>query len=222
LAIAVANIDEVIAVIKASADPNVAREELMRRDWDASSVLPLLKLVDDEGNPVREGRIRFTEAQARAILELRLQRLTGLERNKIDEEMQALAAEITEYLSILSNRDKLYSLLRDELNAAKEQFATPRRTTIDISEFEADIEDLIQREDMVVTVTAGGYIKRTALSAYRAQRRGGKGKSAMSVRDEDITSELLVVNTHTPVLFFSSVGKVAVGFDAYFLLHRQG
>ncbi len=208
LAIAVANIDEVIAVIKAAADPNIAREELMRRDWPADDVLSLLQLVDDSGNQLANGRIKFTEAQARAILELRLQRLTGLERDKIDQEMKALAAEISEYLSILGNREKLYGILRTELLAAKEKFATPRRTIIELSEFEADIEDLIQKEDMVVTVTSGGYIKRTALSSYRAQRRGGKGKSAMNVRDEDITTELLVVNTHTPVLFFSSLGKV--------------
>ncbi len=208
LAIAVANIDEVIAVIKASADPNVAREELMRRNWPAEDVLSLLQLVEDSGNRVNGGKIQFTEAQARAILELRLQRLTGLEREKIDEEMKELAAEISEYLSILGNRDQLYGILKTELLAAREQFAVPRRTTIELSEFEADIEDLIQKEDMVVTVTSGGYIKRTALSGYRAQRRGGKGKSAMNVRDEDITTELLVVNTHTPVLFFSSHGKV--------------
>ena len=208
LAIAVANIDDVIAVIKASADPNIARVELMTRDWSAGDVLPLLQLVEDSGNIVEDGRIKFTEAQARAILELRLARLTGLERTKIDEEMKELAAEISEYLSILGNREKLYGILRTELFAAKEQFATPRRTVIEMSEFEADIEDLIQKEDMVVTVTANGYIKRTALSAYRAQRRGGKGKSGMDVRDEDITSELLVVNTHTPVLFFSDKGQV--------------
>lgn len=208
LAIAVANIDEVIAVIRAAADPNVAREELMRRSWPAEDVLSLLQLVEDSGNRVSEGKIRFTEAQARAILEIRLARLTGLERNKIDEEMGELAAEIAEYLSILGNREKMLGILRGELLAAKEQFATPRRTEIELSEFEADIEDLIQREDMVVTVTANGYIKRTALSTYRAQRRGGKGRAAMSMRDEDMTSELLVVNTHTPVLFFSSVGKV--------------
>lgn len=208
LAIAVANIDEVIAVIRASADPNIAREELMRRDWNAGDVIPLLALVDDSGNKVIDGRIKFTETQARAILELRLQRLTGLEREKIDGEMNELAAEISEYLSILGNREKLYGILRAELLTAKEKFATPRRTQIEFSEFEADIEDLIQKEDMVVTVTSGGYIKRTALSSYRAQKRGGKGKSAMNVRDEDITTELLVVNTHTPVLFFSSIGKV--------------
>jgi len=208
LAIAVANIDEVIAVIKASADPNIAREELMRRDWTAGDVLSLLQLVEDSGNIVDKGRIKFTEVQARAILELRLARLTGLERDKIDEEMKELAAEIAEYLAVLGNREKLYGILRTELLAAKEQFATPRRTVIEFSEFEADIEDLIQKEDMVVTVTSGGYIKRTALSSYRAQRRGGKGKSSMNVRDEDLTTELLVVNTHTPVLFFSNTGTV--------------
>ncbi len=208
LAIAVANIDEVITVIKKSADPNVAREELMKRSWNAGDVLPLLQLVDDPNNRVEGGKIRFTEAQARAILELRLQRLTGLERDKIDEEMKQLSAEIAEYLAVLGNREKLYGILRGELLAAKEQFATPRRTVIETSEFEADIEDLIQKEDMVVTVTANGYIKRTPLSTYRAQRRGGKGRSAMDVREEDITSELLVVNTHTPVLFFSNKGQV--------------
>ncbi|MDE3037660.1 MAG: DNA gyrase subunit A, partial [Pseudomonadota bacterium] len=208
LAIAVANIDEVIAVIKKSANPDIARAELMKRSWPASDVLSLLQLVDDVNNPVESGKIRFTEAQARAILELRLARLTGLEREKIDEEMKELAAEIAEYLSILGSREKLYGILRAELLAAKEQFATPRRTVIEPSEFEADIEDLIQKEDMVVTVTSGGYIKRTQLSAYRAQKRGGKGKSAMDVREEDITTELLVVNTHTPVLFFSNKGQV--------------
>jgi DNA gyrase subunit A len=208
LAIAVANIDEVIAVIRAAADPVVAKDELMKRSWPAEDVMSLLQLVEDSGNRVSGGKIQFTEAQAKAILEIRLARLTGLERNKIDEEMNELATEIAEYLSILGDREKLYGILRTELLSAKEQFATPRRTTIELSEFEADIEDLIQREDMVVTVTANGYIKRTALSTYRAQKRGGKGRAAMAVRDEDITSELLVVNTHTPVLFFSSVGKV--------------
>ncbi len=208
LAIAVANIDEVIKVIRAAANPDVAREELMSRDWAAGDVLPLLALVDDSGNQVEGGRIRFTEAQARAILELRLQRLTGLERNKIDEEMQALAAEIADFLDILADRGRRIAILREELTKARDAFAVPRRTAIELGEFEHDMEDLIQKEDMVVTVTASGYIKRTPLSAYRAQRRGGKGKSAMAVRDEDVTVELLVVNTHTPVLFFSSTGKV--------------
>ncbi len=208
LAIAVANIDEVIKVIRAAPDPATAREELMRRDWNASDVISLLQLVDDPNNKVTNGRIKFTEAQARAILDLRLHRLTGLEREKIDQEMAELAGEISEYLSILGTREKLIGILKAELLAAREQFAVPRRTQIEMSEFEADMEDLIQKEDMVVTVTVNGYIKRTPLSAYRAQRRGGKGKSAMSIRDEDVTAELLVVNTHTPVLFFSNLGKV--------------
>ncbi len=208
LAIAVANIDEVIRVIKASPDPATAREELMRRDWDAADVIALLQLVDDPNNRVNAGRIRFTETQARAILDLRLHRLTGLEREKIDQEMAELAAEIAEYLSILGNREKLIGIMKAELIAARDQFAVPRRTQIELSEFEADMEDLIQKEDMVVTVTVNGYIKRTPLSTYRAQKRGGKGRSAMNMRDEDVTVELLVVNTHTPVLFFSSTGKV--------------
>ncbi len=208
LAIAVANIDEVIKVIRASKDPNVAKDELMSRDWDAADVLPLLELVEDSGNIVNGGRIKFTDTQAKAILELRLQRLTGLEREKIDGELKELAVEITEYLSILSSREKLMGILRGELVAIKEEFAVPRRTMIEESEFEADMEDLIQKEDMVVIVTMGGYIKRVPLSTYRAQRRGGKGRSAMSVRDEDITTEVFVANTHTPVLFFSTAGQV--------------
>jgi len=206
LAIAVANIDEVIKVIRAAADPNIAKDELMKRDWDAADIGPLLALVDDSGNEVVKGRIKFTEAQAKAILELRLQRLTGLERDKIDNELKELAGEITEYLSILGSREKLTALMRGELVAIRNEFAVPRRTIIEEGELDQDIEDLIQKEDMVVTVTMNGYIKRVPLSTYRAQRRGGRGKSAMSVRDEDVTSELFVANTHTPVLFFSSRG----------------
>ncbi len=208
LAIAVANIDEVIRVIRAAADPNIAKAELMARNWDAADVGALLALVDDSGNRIEEGKIRFTEAQAKAILELRLQRLTGLERSKIDEELQQLAKEITEYLSILGSRTKLMGILRDELVQVRTEFATPRRTQIEESDSDIDIESLIQKEDMVVTITMGGYIKRVPLSAYRAQRRGGKGKQAMSVRDEDITTEVFSTNTHAPVLFFSNHGKV--------------
>lgn len=208
LAIAVANIDEVIKVIRASKDPVEARESLMGRAWDAGDVQSLLDLVDDSGNKIEGGKIRFTDAQARAILELRLQRLTGLERNKIDEELGGLAKEIKEYLEILGSRDKLMGLLKDELLKVKEEFAVPRRSTIEMSEFEHDIEDLIQKEDMVVMVTATGYIKRVPLSTYRAQRRGGKGRSGMTMRDEDATVEVIVSNTHTPMLFFSTLGKV--------------
>jgi len=209
LAIAVANIDEVIKVIRASADPHIAKAELMSRAWNAADIGTLLALVDDAGNKVTaDGKITFTEAQAKAILELRLQRLTGLERGKIDEELQQLAVEITEYLSILGSREKLMGILKGELVKVREEFATPRRTVIEESDSDIDIESLIQKEDMVVTVTMGGYIKRVPLSTYRAQRRGGKGKQAMAVRDEDITTELFATNTHAPVLFFSSLGKV--------------
>jgi DNA gyrase subunit A len=209
LAIAVANIDEVIKVIRAAPDPVAAREELMRRDWNAADVLPLLALVDDRRNAILEGnRIMFTEEQARAILELRLQRLTGLEREKIDDELTELGEEIKRFLSILSSRDERTAIIKEEMLEVREHYSVERRTSIEESEFEHDIEDLIQREDMVVTVTAGGYIKRVPLDTYRAQRRGGKGRSGMNIREEDAIEELFVVNTHTPVLFFSNYGKV--------------
>lgn len=208
LAIAVANIDEVIKVIRAAKDPVEAREELMSRSWNAGDVQSLLDLVADSGNEIIDGKIKFTDAQARAILELRLQRLTGLEREKIDEELGGLATDITRYLEILGSRDVLMGLLKSELLEMREQFAVPRRTEIQESEFEHDIEDLIQQEDMVVMVTMGGYIKRVPLSTYRAQRRGGKGRSGMSMRDEDETTQVIVANTHTPMLFFSSAGQV--------------
>ncbi|MBN8543522.1 MAG: DNA gyrase subunit A [Alphaproteobacteria bacterium] len=208
LAIAVANIDEVIAVIRASKDPVVAKEELMKRDWKAANVKALLDLVEDKGNELVGDRIKFTEAQAKAILELRLQRLTGLEQEKIDGELKELAVEIAEFLSILGSREKLYGLMRDELVKVKEEFAVPRRSIMEDSEFEADVESLIQREEMVVMVTAGGYIKRVPLAAYRAQKRGGKGRSGIDLREEDATTELFVASTHAPVLFFSSTGKV--------------
>lgn len=208
LAMAVANIDEIIHVIRNSPDPVVARKELMSREWNAADVLPLINLVEDSGNLVVDGKCRFTETQARAVLDLRLQRLTGLERSKIDEELAVLADEIKEYLSILGSRERMIGILRSELLAMKEQFATPRRSVIEEGDFDQDIEDLIQVEDMVVTVTMAGYIKRVPLATYRAQRRGGKGRAGMSVRDEDITTELFVATTHTPVLFFSNKGKV--------------
>jgi DNA gyrase subunit A len=208
LAIAVANIDEVIKVIRAAADPVIAKEELMSRSWNAADVVALLELVDDSNNQFDGGKIKFTDAQAKAILELRLARLTGLERTKIDEEMNALAVEIKEFLSILGSREKLYGIMRQELVDIKTEFAVPRRTMIEESDSDIDMEDLIQKEDMVVTVTVNGYIKRVPLATYRAQRRGGKGRKAMDMRDEDLTSELFVANTHTPVLFFSSAGKV--------------
>ena len=208
LAIAVENIDEVIALIRAARDPVEARNGLMDRDWAAEEVASLIALIDDPNHVVVDGRYRLSEAQARAILELRLQRLTGLEQEKIADELSGLATEIEDFLGILRSRDRIRSIMREEMLAVKEQFATPRRTTIEESELDTDIEDLIQREDMVVTVSHAGYIKRVALSSYRAQRRGGKGRAGMSTRDEDFVSSVFVCNTHTPVLFFSSRGIV--------------
>jgi DNA gyrase subunit A len=209
LAIAVANIDEVIAMIRRSPDPVVARERLMAKEWPAADVASLILLIAEPGREVAaDGTYRLSEAQARAILELRLQRLTGLERDKIAEELGEVAKLIEGYLELLADRDKLFALMRKELLEIKEQFATPRRTEILENEFEQDVEDLIQREDMAVTVTHGGYVKRVPVSAYRAQRRGGKGRSGMATREDDFVSSLFVANTHTPVLFFSSRGIV--------------
>lgn len=209
LFIAVSNIDEVIAIIRSSSDPVVAKERLMAKTWPANEVRALIELVDDRNNQIAEdGTCRFTEEQTKAILEMRLQRLTGIEHSKITEELQSLAAEITEFLSVLGSREKLLQILEKELLEVKEEFATPRRTEIEFNEFEQDIESLIKKEDMVVTVTHAGYIKRVPLSTYRAQKRGGKGRSALSMHEEDFTSELFVANTHTPMLFFSNVGKV--------------
>ena len=209
LAIAVANIDEVIEMIRRASDPVAARERLMARDWPAVDVAPLIVLIAEPGREVSpEGNYRLSEAQARAILELRLQRLTGLERDKIAEELTEVARLIEGYLELLADRGKLFALMRKELIEIKEQYATPRRTEILDNEFEEDIEDLIQREDMVVTVTHGGYVKRVPVSAYRAQRRGGKGRAGMATREDDFVSRLFVANTHTPVLFFSSRGIV--------------
>jgi DNA gyrase subunit A len=209
LAIAVANIDEVIAMIRSAPDPVVARERLMARHWPAVDVAPLIALIAEPGRAVAEdGTYRLSEVQARAILDLRLQRLTGLERDKIAEELTEVARMIEGYLELLGDRDKLFFLMRTELLEIKGKFATPRRTEILDNEFEQDVEDLIQREDMVVTVTHGGYVKRVPVSAYRAQRRGGKGRSGMATREDDFVSSLFVANTHTPVLFFSSRGIV--------------
>ena len=209
LAIAVANIDDVIALIRRAPDPVAAREALMERDWPAMDVAAMIQLIDEPGRKVsEEGTYRLSEAQARGILELRLQRLTGLEREKIADELEEISKRILEYLEILSSRPRLMEILRGELTEMKERFATPRRTEIMEDFGEYDDEDLIQREDMVVTVTHGGYVKRVPLSAYRAQRRGGKGRSGMATRDEDFVSKVFVCSTHTPVLFFSSRGMV--------------
>jgi DNA gyrase subunit A len=208
LAIAVANLDEVIALIRKAPDATVAREQLMARDWPANDVEPLVQLIDEPDRKVVGGIYKLSEVQAKAILDLRLHRLTGLERDKIHEELTEIGGQIVNFLEILRSREKLYSIMRDELVAMKTEYATPRRTTIEDLEFETDIEDLIQREDMVVTVTNSGWIKRVPLSTYRAQRRGGKGRAGMATKEEDFVTSLYVVNTHTPVLFFSTAGMV--------------
>jgi len=208
LAIAVANLDEVIALIRKAPDPNVAREQLMARDWPAADVEPLVKLIDEPDRKVVNGTYKLSEAQAKAILDLRLHRLTGLERDKIHAELKDIGGQIVNFLDILRSRERLYKIMRDELVEMKTEYATPRRTTIEELEFETDIEDLIQREDMVVTVTNAGWIKRVPLSTYRAQRRGGKGRAGMATKEADFVTSLYVVNTHTPVLFFSTAGMV--------------
>jgi DNA gyrase subunit A len=209
LAIAVANIDEVIRTIRASKDANEAREALMTRDWPAADVAALIELIDDPRHKVsKEGTYRLSDVQARAILDLRLQRLTALGRDEIKEELDKLAAEIADYLDILRSRARIQAIVKDELAQVKKEFATPRRTQIVEQVDEVEDEDLIQREDMVVTVSHLGYVKRVPLSTYRAQRRGGKGRAGMQTRDEDFVTRLFVANTHTPVLFFSSHGRV--------------
>ncbi|WP_449396936.1 DNA gyrase subunit A [Devosia riboflavina] len=207
LAVAVANIDEVIALIRTAPDPATAREQLMTRRWPAADVAPLIALIDDPRHRINEdGTFNLSEEQARAILELRLARLTALGRDEIGEELNGLGAEIEDYLDILRSIDRVRAIIREELEAVREEFGSPRRT--EISDYVADFddEDLIAREDMVVTVSHAGYIKRVPLSTYRAQNRGGKGRSGMSTREEDFVARLFVANTHTPVLFFTSRG----------------
>jgi len=209
LAIAVANIDEVIRTIRASKDANEAREALMTRDWPARDVATLLELIDDPRHKLAaDGTYRLSDVQAKAILDLRLQRLTALGRDEIKDELDKLAAEIADYLDILRSRARIQGIVKQELADVKKAFATPRRTVIMDQEGEMEDEDLIQREDMVVTVSHLGYVKRVPLSTYRAQRRGGKGRAGMQTRDEDFVTRLFVANTHTPVLFFSSHGRV--------------
>ncbi len=209
LAIAVANIDEIIHLIRTAPDPNSAREALMGRDWPARDVASLIALIDDPRHRVtEEGTYRLSETQARAILDLRLQRLTALGRDEIADELNKLAAEISDYLDILRSRARIMAIVKNELAEVKASYATPRKTEITDWDADVDDEDLIQREDMVVTVSHAGYIKRVPLSTYRAQRRGGKGRSGMQTRDEDFVARLFVASTHAPVLFFSSHGQV--------------
>ncbi len=208
LAIAVENIDPVIELIRTSPSPQEAKDALLAKAWPAGDVEALVKLIDEPDRKVENGTYRLSENQAKAILDLKLQRLTGLERDKIHEELVGLGEEIKECLSILSSREKLYGIMRDELVAIKDEYANPRRSKIEDIEYDTDIESLIQREEMVVTVTEAGYIKRVPLNAYKAQKRGGKGKSGMATKDEDFVTRLFVASTHTPVLFFSSKGLV--------------
>ncbi|MBJ6131614.1 DNA gyrase subunit A [Ochrobactrum sp. Q0168] len=209
LAIAVANIDEVIALIRRAPDPTTAREQLMERRWPAADVAPLIRLIDDPRHRINEDNTyNLSEEQARAILDLRLQRLTALGRDEVADELNKIGEEIRDYLDILSSRLRVMTIVKDEMIAVRDEFATPRRTEIGFGGAEMDDEDLIAREDMVVTVSHAGYIKRVPLTSYRAQRRGGKGRSGMATKDEDFVTRLFVANTHTPVLFFSSRGIV--------------
>ena len=207
LAVAVSNVDEVVATIRGSADATDAREKLMTRRWPAHDIAEYIQLIDDPTHTMNEdGTYNLSETQARAILELRLQRLTQIGVKEVTDELQELAGKIREYLEILASRDRIMGIIRTELEDVKEQFAVPRRT--EIVEWSGDMEDedLIEREDMVVTVTAGGYIKRTPLADFRAQRRGGKGLSGMQTKDEDVVTTLFVANTHTQLLFFTTDG----------------
>ena len=207
LAIAVANIDEVVALIRAAPDPATAKAQLMERDWPAKDLAPLVALVADPRHMMTDGNtLKLSEEQAKAILDLRLQRLTALGRDEIGDELKGLAGKIEDYLDILRRRERVMSIITEELVAVRDEFATPRRTEIIEAEGEVEDEDLIAREEMVVTVTHAGYVKRTTLAAYRAQKRGGKGRAGMKFKDEDFVSQLFVGNTHTPLLFFTNTG----------------
>ena len=209
LAVAVSNVDEVVATIRASADAAEARQKLMTRRWPAADIAEYIQLIDDPTHRMNEdGTYNLSETQARAILDLRLQRLTQIGVKEVTDELQELAAKIREYLDILRSRDRIMAIISDELREVKDSFAVPRRT--EITEWSGDMEDedLIEREDMVVTVTSGGYIKRTPLADYRSQRRGGKGLSGMATKEEDVVTTLFVANTHTQLLFFTTDGMV--------------
>ena len=208
LAIAVENLDPVIELIRSAPNPQEAKDALLRKAWPAGDVEPLVKLIDEPDRKVENGTYHLSEAQAKAILDFKLQRLTGLELDKIHEELISIGEEIKECLSILSSREKLFEIMRSEFVAIKDEYATPRLTKIEDIEYDTDIESLIQREEMVVTVTEAGYIKRVPLNAYKAQRRGGKGRAGMQTKEEDFVTRLFVASTHTPVLFFSSKGLV--------------
>lgn len=206
--IAISHIDRVIKIIRGASSPIVAKEQLMQEEWECSAIVDLINLVDDKAKIIDGKYIKLTEIQAKSILEMKLQRLTAMEKDKLEGDLQELTEEIKGYIDILNNRDKLLTLLKEEMIAIKDLFNTPRRSEIIEGNFDQDIEDLIQKEDMVVTVTMTGYIKRVPLVTYRAQKRGGKGRSGLSMRDEDVTTQLFVGNTHTPLLFFTNHGQV--------------
>ena len=209
LAVAVANIDDMIRLIRSAPSPSDAREQMMARAWPAKDIGPLVDLIADPRHRLEaDGTIRLSDEQARAILDLRLQRLTALGRDEIGDELKKLGEEIKDYLAILASRARIIDIIKKELGDIKDQFGTPRLTEIVEMEGEVEDEDLIQREDMVVTVSHRGYIKRVPLSTYRAQRRGGKGRAGMSTREEDVVTQIFIASTHTPVLFFSSRGMV--------------
>ena len=209
LAVAVTNIDEIVATIRSSADAATAREKLMTRRWPAEQILEYIRLIDDPTHTANEdGTYNLSETQARAILELRLQRLTQIGVKEVTDELQELAGKIREYLDILGSRERIMQIIRDELQEVRDLFAVPRRTEIIDWSGDMEDEDLIEKEDMVVTVTSGGYIKRTALADFRAQRRGGKGLSSMATKEEDVVTTLFVANTHTQLLFFTTDGMV--------------
>ncbi|WP_416915796.1 MAG: DNA gyrase subunit A [Roseicyclus sp.] len=209
LAVAVSNVDEVVRTIRASADAGEAREKLMTRRWPAEEILPFIKLIDDPTHTANEdGTYNLSEVQARAILDLRLQRLTQLGVKEVTDELEELAGKIKEYLAILASRERILEIISNELAEVKELFAVPRRTEITEWSGDMDDEDLIEREDMVVTITQGGYIKRTPLAEFRAQKRGGKGLSGGALKDDDVVTSLFVANTHTPLLVFTTSGMV--------------
>lgn len=209
LAVAVSNVDEVVRTIRASADAAEAREKLMTRRWPAADIAAYIRLIDDPSHTMNDdGTYNLSEAQARAILDLRLQRLTALGVKEVTDELEELAAKIKDYLDILSSRDRIMAIISDELREVKAAFAVPRRTEIQDWSGDMDDEDLIEREDMVVTITSGGYIKRTPLAEFRSQNRGGKGLSSMQTKEDDVVTTLFVANTHTPLLFFTTDGMV--------------
>jgi DNA gyrase subunit A len=208
LVIAVTNLDEVVRIIRGSSSPAEARAALIAREWPVAEIAGYIRLVEAVEHEVDGDTYKLSELQVRAILDLRLHRLTALGRDEIGNELKVLADSISELLSILADRIKLYGVMRDEIQAVRDEFATPRRTQIAPAADGIDDEDLIEREEMVVTVTLGGYIKRTSLDTFRAQKRGGKGRAGMATKDEDAVTELFVTSTHTPVLFFSTHGKV--------------